>query len=146
MGNCCPAEPQHEVVDAVFAFEDPTVAKLDELINGCKKDPTDKITLRFGCSNLVLPTSALSKIDFDPVVVLYRCEGNTYKNPKEEFKTERVPDDPNPKFATSHTFDFKFEETTYFQARVYNEKVKDGKVENQELYGQMNFTLQDLIN
>ena len=43
MGNICfpPATPQHEEVDAVFAFEDPTDAKLDELINGVKKVPTD---------------------------------------------------------------------------------------------------------
>ena len=146
MGNCCPAnQPQHEVVDAVLAFEDPTDAKLEELINGCKKVPADQITLRFGCLNLVLPTSALFKIDFDPIVVLYRCEGNMFKNPKEEFKTERVPDESNPKFTQSYTFDFKFEETTHFQARVYNEK-KDGEVESRELYGQVNFTLQDLIN
>jgi hypothetical protein len=70
-----------------------------------------KMKLRFSCKDLIL------KGDFDPMVVLFRCEDKSFtvpKGAKEEFKTEAVPDEKDPKFAKTHTFDFEFEAMAYF--------------------------------
>ena len=67
-----------------------------------------KMRLQFSCKDLKLQGG-----DFDPMVVLFKCEKN-FSSPKEVFKTEAVADDANPQFASRHTFDFNFEEMTYF--------------------------------
>tara|TARA_B110000305_G_C19219145_1_gene529670 strand:- start:453 stop:659 length:207 start_codon:yes stop_codon:yes gene_type:complete len=67
-----------------------------------------KMKLRFQCKDLVL------KGEFDPMVVLFRCDDKSFSNPKEEFKTEAIADEKDPKFARTHTFDFEFETMTYF--------------------------------
>ena len=63
---------------------------IDEIKNGYKKEPTMKMRLQFSCKDLKLPGG-----DFDPMVVLFKCEKN-FSSPKEVFKTEAVADDANP--------------------------------------------------
>ena len=107
MGNCC--GPKHEPFIPVLPFnEELNDDDIDDIKNGFKKEPTMKMRLRFCCKDLVF------KGDFDPMVVLFRCDDKSFSNPKEEFKTEAVADEKNPKFAQTYTFDFKFEELTYF--------------------------------
>ena len=107
MGNIC--GPVHEPFIPVLSYnEELNDDEIDEIKNGFKKEDTMKMKLRFGCKNLVF------KGDFDPMVVLFRCDDQDFSNPKEEFKTEVAYDERNPQFAQMHTFDFKFEEMTYF--------------------------------
>lgn len=94
--------------------------------------------LTFKCSGLKKPSG-----DFDPMIVIFRCKDKKFKevHQKEEFKTEAVLDDTDPKFVTKYTFDFKFEEMVYFQARIYNERARNEAINQQKYYGQVNFVL-----
>ena len=79
----------------------------------------------------------------DPMCVVYKKENSKWK---EIGRTEFQKDQPNPTFKKTFIMDFKFEETQFLKFLVLDvDDVKSTKVEDQDIIGEMECKLAEII-